>query len=77
MENRCRSRLLLQNCQLKIKACVGIQMISRALLPRETLKEMMSQQSGKEPRSQNLQVIDTRIKKTRAWKAARPDQIKV
>jgi hypothetical protein len=52
-------------------------MISRALLPRETLKEMMSQQSGKEPRSQNLQVIDTRIKKTRAWKAARPDQIKV
>lgn len=52
-------------------------MTCRTLLPGEALREVMSQQSGKETRNKNLQVIDTRIEKTQVWKAARPDQAKV
>lgn len=65
--NRCQPRLLFPNCQLKMKTktYVGIEIISRVLFPREPQRNML-QQNGKETKNKNLQVIDTRIEKTRA-----------
>lgn len=56
MENRCQSRILFPNCQLKMetKTCRDPS-DSQALFPGEPLKDMF-QQNEKKTKSKNLQV---------------------